>query len=336
VNAEIGADGHAWTAELRPRPATDIEEFIQNIQILINRASEMAENHIFLAGSYIRGKRIGGHLHFSEEVKDYKKCVNDLSVLVGIPFLFIEIFIENTESARKRREEYGHFGEYRHQDWGFEWRTLSSWLVSPLFAYVAVSLSYAIVKNQPHIKIDYDEQEFSNNFNSANLAFFEKYLTKILEFDDNIMSIVYGKNSKIYSYWRSFISLIKLNKKWKENEDFKPKWIKCKYSIVFNFKDKFLKEIKDKFQNIKLNKQILVYGLKQSRGNVIFVKNLALNNEIIEIARGLGIEIKFESVGIGTDYQYSIGLGYDIRKKIIENDNIIIGFIKKLLEGGIK
>jgi len=170
---DIGCDGSRIIGELRPAFSVDPVEHFKNITILIKKlynriyktnVCKSNEKVSIVSGGYVNNRPLGGHIHIGFKSNKYwlynflkngltynsiptvdlsidKIFSYVLSFYSGIP-LFLT---ENIEQAIERRKKYGKFGEYREkEDYGIEWRMLSSWIVSPEIAISTLVLSYVI------------------------------------------------------------------------------------------------------------------------------------------------------------------------------------------------
>ena len=142
MDGHFGLDGCRRIAELRPDPAEEPEQLVENIKICL---AEGLEKYPALracelkAGSCWSGNPIGGHIHFGirgarRTGSIYAKCLDALVAQVTIP-------LEERGAAIARREDYGSLGDWRIQAHGFEYRPLSSWLTSPRVALGVLSLA---------------------------------------------------------------------------------------------------------------------------------------------------------------------------------------------------
>ncbi|MFD0711638.1 hypothetical protein [Paenibacillus sp. GCM10027626] len=135
----IGGQVRYPVAELRPAPAETPEQLIKNIRRLLLQAAEKIDDPTlrWLAGGMpVSGFALGGHIHISG-VPFHGRLLRLLDSYVAFPLALAE-----PESARRRRPRYGSLGDFRLQPYGgFEYRTPSSWLVSPLAAKAALSLA---------------------------------------------------------------------------------------------------------------------------------------------------------------------------------------------------
>lgn len=141
---EFGEDGSGIPFELRPKPAYTPEGLVKNIKEAMQEGSlKQISTAKWQAGSFYRNTSedipIGGHIHFGTKgIISPAKLIKFLDIYLGIPVSRIT----NEDGKRNRRESgYGEYGDYRVQKWGVEYRTLSSWLISPQIAKAVLSLA---------------------------------------------------------------------------------------------------------------------------------------------------------------------------------------------------
>lgn len=141
-NPEIGADGHPWTAEVRPAPGYTPDELVQNLRGIFTRNYKALPDDVsWVAGSFVHGKSIGGHIHFG----GIKASMPIIAALDGIVSQTV-ILMEDQGGARMRRAGmYGQLGDVRTKSWGFEYRPLPSWIVSEQIATAVIALAKAVV-----------------------------------------------------------------------------------------------------------------------------------------------------------------------------------------------
>lgn len=143
----FGLDGCRRVAELRPKPANEPVQVVNNIRsaLLSRRESDpLAYGPIWQAGSYAGKEPIGGHIHFGTlKAKinyDPYHLISCLDAYLGCT----AILLETPDQAKSRRRSYGGLGDYRDQPHGIEYRAISSWLTSPYIALGILSLAKAI------------------------------------------------------------------------------------------------------------------------------------------------------------------------------------------------
>jgi hypothetical protein len=151
---EFGADGHDWTAELRPKPATYPGDLTQNLRISLLKGYRVLGHCQWQAGPFIYEKPLGGHIHFGTPITD---GIRDTLDHLMAPMLAL---VEPAEGARLRRNTvfigrgghtnnrghpYGLLGDFKTKDWGFEYRTPSSFIVTPGITTALIALTKALV-----------------------------------------------------------------------------------------------------------------------------------------------------------------------------------------------
>ena len=141
-NPEIGGDGHPQTVELRPPPRESPAEVAKEIRrILLTHHTDVPDNVAWRAGSFCEGKTLGGHIHFG----DVPLLDNILVVLDGVLAQIVICLEDELECKQRRASQYGRLTDIREKRWGFEYRTLSSFIVSPEISIGILALAKACV-----------------------------------------------------------------------------------------------------------------------------------------------------------------------------------------------
>jgi hypothetical protein len=143
--------------ELRPRPSRDPDELFSLIYQALQVARRKIANEAidWLAGGMpFDGYPIGGHVHFSGIAPSFP-LLRKLDAYLSLPLLLVE-----DEGCRKRRPRYGFLGDFREKSHGgFEYRTLPSWLVTPMVTrgvlHLAklVSTHHTRLSAQPYLQL---------------------------------------------------------------------------------------------------------------------------------------------------------------------------------------
>jgi hypothetical protein len=159
VAGKFGADGHGFIAELRPDAAMSPKILVENTRESLAAGHLALGKYSWYAGPWIADKPLGGHLHFGVRATD--GILDALRHQLGIMLALIE----PPEQARTRRNTplagaggggfmnnrgvpYGLLGDYRDKPYGFEWRTPSSFIVSPGISQGIFALSKAIITEE--------------------------------------------------------------------------------------------------------------------------------------------------------------------------------------------
>ena len=136
-------------AELRPEPQADPEQLFAAIKAALNLARQkIPERGIeWLAGGMpFDGYPIGGHLHFSGLTPTFA-LRRKLDAYLALPLVLIE-----DGGCLRRRERYGFLGDVREKAYGFEYRTLPSWLVHPVLTRGILHLSHLVATHHDRLR----------------------------------------------------------------------------------------------------------------------------------------------------------------------------------------
>jgi hypothetical protein len=131
--------------ELRPPPSEHADELTAHVHRAMQGAAHMITDDqlSWLSGGMpVKGFPLGGHIHFSR-IWLNTDLLRTLDNYLALPLLQLE-----SESAAYRRPRYGFLGDFRRQPHGgFEYRTLPSWLASPIVTRGVFALAQCIANN---------------------------------------------------------------------------------------------------------------------------------------------------------------------------------------------
>lgn len=140
-----GTRGVFPVAELRPAPRGEPRALLAQLMSAAREADRLIADRSLswrAGGMPLPGWALGGHLHFSG-VTLCAPLLRALDNYLALPMLLLE-----DSRAAARRPRYGVLGDFRRQPHGgFEYRTLPSFLVSPVIAKGAVYLAHLIVSH---------------------------------------------------------------------------------------------------------------------------------------------------------------------------------------------
>lgn len=149
---QFGLDGCTSIAEIRPKPSANPLKVVSDIAKVLHDGVERNPETATLewkAGSIVSDDTpIGGHIHFGTHAVNYANKPGREVFLDTLDRYLAQtvILLEDPREAETRRnDEYGGLSDCRDQPWGFEYRTLSSWLTSPYIAQGVLCLAKAIV-----------------------------------------------------------------------------------------------------------------------------------------------------------------------------------------------
>lgn len=137
--------------EIRPYPDDDPEQLVDQIYRLLLRLYRRLSHsrYAWIAGNGLAPYSTGGHIHISN-IPLTAGLLRALDVYLAVLFLLVE----HPAKARRRRRRYGGLGDFRRKPWGFEYRTVPSWLVSPDYARAAFVLAKIIAEHWPRLQLD--------------------------------------------------------------------------------------------------------------------------------------------------------------------------------------
>jgi len=157
---QFGMDGDALLAEIRPTPTDSPHEMVRGIRAILKSGYKELGLEMQAGTGKDGGMATGGHLHLGGEklknfheysIADTKKLSNILDVFIGIPLLALEPPVGRF--WRREHSGYGAWSDLRYQHHGVEYRTPSSWLVSPATTRIAVALAWLVIKNLDSLTI---------------------------------------------------------------------------------------------------------------------------------------------------------------------------------------
>lgn len=205
-------------AELRPVPKSDPDALLIEMRRTLREAGRLITDPslAWMAGGLpVKGLPLGGHIHFSGVPLslDLLKCLDNY---LALPLALLE-----DPSGRERRPRYGYLGDFRRQPYGgFEYRTLPSFLVSPLIAKASIYLAFLIARN--HAKLParpLDEDRYHK-------AYYEGH-TEILRECSAALHRDIGNLQEAAPYARvidRLFGLIAEGRTWDERRDIRPLW----------------------------------------------------------------------------------------------------------------
>lgn len=138
-------------AEVRPAPAHEPYDLLRNTHRALRTADARIPDRSlrWLAGGLPRGGwPIGGHLHFSG-LELSGETLRTLDNYLALPLWMLE-----DAQSTLRRPRFGYLGDHKEKPHGgFEYRTLSSWLVSPRIAAFVFALAKVVAEHRSMLKL---------------------------------------------------------------------------------------------------------------------------------------------------------------------------------------
>lgn len=154
VGLAAGADQNERLVELRPWPSVSVVTHVAGILTALRWMyrvyGETIRRYNWRAGAFYDGDGIGGHVHFGrkrptrpEEVA----ALDGLAKVLKATGLFPVAEWEKRIRGDKLGQVYGRPGDFRIQKHGYEYRSLPSWLQSPVVAFIVLASSKLAVLN---------------------------------------------------------------------------------------------------------------------------------------------------------------------------------------------
>lgn len=187
-NAKCGLDGYPHVGELRPTHGNPDEHF-EEVKKCISYLKNVPIRAIGGSGAYYN-RPIGGHLHFN--IPPLISAVIALEEYIGKPFL--------KYSSRSIVGRFGKPIDIERKPWGFEYRSLPSWISHPDLAYMVIVTAYCIVDSARKNSFFIPNKE---SFFSEVIPGHMKYESVLHEYWDQVISSPWTKfeNKDIIKAW---------------------------------------------------------------------------------------------------------------------------------------
>lgn len=204
--------------ELRPEPGSEPRDVVRHLL----RAFQVAQQAIsddgllWQAGSMPqRGFPLGGHLHFSG-VPLTAELLRTLDNYLALPVALLE-----DVRMPRRRPRYGFLGDFRLQSHGgFEYRTLPSFLISPLVTKGVVALARLIIEDYPSLRRrPLQKDDLFHAFYSGHQKPLRRVWPQLAE--DIISAASYPRYK---SYIAPMMELVQSGHTWDESKDIRLLW----------------------------------------------------------------------------------------------------------------
>ncbi len=198
-NSSFGLDGNNDICEIRPGYAESPIELTAKIKTVLEYGHEKEPELEFLSGQYSSGYPLGGHLHLG--IEPTTPLINALDTVIYA----LSDCIDDLEQRTKRQSTgYGARYAFRKKDYGMEYRTPGSWLISPAVTLVTFTLTKLTVIATLEDKLDLvalkgrqHSRTFLSNLESflvtipddcrEGLAQLKKLITKPINWNQNIL-----------------------------------------------------------------------------------------------------------------------------------------------------
>lgn len=205
-------------AELRPRPGKEPRDVVVHLLHAFREARGSIEDQglIWQAGAMPqRGFPLGGHLHFSG-VALTPELLRTLDNYLALPLAVLE----DPRSA-PRRPKYGFLGDFRIKEYGgFEYRTLPSFLISPLVTKGVVALACLILENAERLSSRPLEKD------AVWAAFYAGRKKTLREALPRLLADIQGvpDYARYQGYVAPLLEAVQSGRAWDETADIRPAW----------------------------------------------------------------------------------------------------------------
>lgn len=205
-------------AELRPNPSAEPRELMVHLMHAFRTASSLITDRslIWCAGGMpVKGVPLGGHVHFSRVVLSFE-LLRALDNYLALPVAILE-----DPRSTGRRPRYGYLGDFRLQPYGgFEYRTLPSFLVSPMIAKGVVAMAGLIVSQYRKLNLrPLDQPEIHAAFYEGDRVRLRSVMEPLLQ-----EIILLPEYRKFHKYINPLVSALYEGKTWDETRDIRPMW----------------------------------------------------------------------------------------------------------------
>lgn len=205
-------------AELRPAPSSEPRELLAHLMRAFAAASRSISDHSLIwqaGGMPQRGLPLGGHIHFSGVTLN-GELLRALDNYLALPLAVLQ-----DPRGSGRRPRYGALGDFRLKSYGgFEYRTLPSFLVSPLVAKGVVALAGLIARGYHQLsQRPLAKAAIHTAFYEGNREVMQAHIPALL--DDLTQMDGYNRYER---YAAPLISQLRLGRTWDESRDIRKLW----------------------------------------------------------------------------------------------------------------
>ncbi|WP_236642082.1 MULTISPECIES: putative amidoligase domain-containing protein [unclassified Paenibacillus] len=205
-------------AELRPAPSSEPRELLAHLMRAFAAASRSISDHSLIwqaGGMPQRGLPLGGHVHFSGVTLN-GELLRALDNYLALPLAVLQ-----DPRGSGRRPRYGALGDFRLKSYGgFEYRTLPSFLVSPLVAKGVVALAGLIARDYQQLRQrPLAKAAIHTAFYEGNREVMQAYIPALL---DDLTKM--DGFERYEQYAAPLISQLRQGRTWDESRDIRKLW----------------------------------------------------------------------------------------------------------------
>ncbi|MFB5759133.1 putative amidoligase domain-containing protein [Paenibacillus medicaginis] len=205
-------------AELRPAPSPEPSRLLRHLRKAMASASRRITDRTLIwqaGGMPQRGLPLGGHLHFSG-IALTGELLRVLDNYLALPIALLE-----DQRTHARRPRYGTLGDFRRKPHGgFEYRTLPSFLVSPLLAKGVIGFAYLIARHYRELpQRPLQQDAIHEAFYNGDKPRLYKALEPLLDDIEHLPSF-----QEYRHFADPFIRCLRGGEVWDETRDIRPLW----------------------------------------------------------------------------------------------------------------
>ncbi|MGX1830753.1 putative amidoligase domain-containing protein [Paenibacillus taichungensis] len=205
-------------AELRPAPSSEPRELLAHLMRAFAAASRSISDHTLIwqaGGMPQRGLPLGGHVHFSGVT------LNGGLLRALDNYLALPLAVLQDPRGSGRRPRYGALGDFRLKSYGgFEYRTLPSFLVSPLVAKGVVALAGLIARGYQQLRQrPLAKAVIHTAFYEGNREVMQAHIPALL---DDLTQMDGYERYELYA--APLISQLRQGRTWDESRDIRKLW----------------------------------------------------------------------------------------------------------------
>lgn len=346
---KVGCDGCSSTAEIRPNFNNDVFLFAKEIKKCLEKAHNKTIEKGFkdiemISGSGFNNSAIGGHIHFGMEAKrNLISCFDTISILLSGK--------DSKEQRRNRLNNsgYGRLGDYENKSYGFEYRTIQSYIKNPKLAIGTLALYHLVAMeyneygiNSTALKelIAIRKNLKNSDYKFRNCYTFSKTKTKIIQSITKLNLL--KQNKKNYrGVILNFLETAKRQDKGKVIKVNKDEWnlreIKRMVDLFSYGMDEYLNEIKVKVKNpkmeIRMDDKVKIIGINQDRQIDIYTNVKTFKTILKNFAKKHNL-IYSEYIGnLNYSSENLIGFSFDMRQN---KPTLIFEILEKISKRMIK
>lgn len=152
--SSFGLDGNDAVAEIRPGYSESPVDLTAKIRTVLEYGHKKAPELEFYAGHYQADFPTGGHIHVSTP-----QTPAIIDALDTVLYSLSNCIDDRVQRQKREKTGYGKLGAYRRKEYGFEYRTPGSWLLSPATALITLTLTKLAVLGVQEDGLDFEQMK---------------------------------------------------------------------------------------------------------------------------------------------------------------------------------